>query len=117
MMLSNMFTAFDRLVDRFDVYKVETIGDAYMAVAGHEETPEKTAKGTPVYRMLQMARAMLEVGCLCMTAHSLHTLFAVELMHPCSNGTHAGKYSATYAGTNAVGLSVSACQHRGSLDC
>jgi class 3 adenylate cyclase len=33
-MLSNMFTAFDKIVDRFGVYKVETIGDAYMAVAG-----------------------------------------------------------------------------------
>lgn len=61
LMLSNMFGAFDRLTDRFDVYKVETIGDAYMAVVGHDETPAKAAKGTPVQRMLQMAKGMLDV--------------------------------------------------------
>ncbi|KAK9843250.1 hypothetical protein WJX74_009238 [Apatococcus lobatus] len=61
MLLSNMFAAFDRLVDRFGIYKVETIGDAYMAVAGHDEDAAKGSMGRPVDRMLQMACAMLDV--------------------------------------------------------
>ena len=34
-MLNDMFTRFDDLTRRHTVYKVETIGDAYMAVIGH----------------------------------------------------------------------------------
>ena len=33
-MLSNLYYAFDRLVDKFGIYKVETIGDGYMLAAG-----------------------------------------------------------------------------------
>ena len=34
LMLTNLYYAFDRLVDKFGVYKVETIGDGYMIAAG-----------------------------------------------------------------------------------
>eukprot|EP00198_Chlamydomonas_reinhardtii_P009452 XP_001698789.1 chlamyopsin-6 [Chlamydomonas reinhardtii] len=61
LMLSNMFTAFDKLTDRFSVYKVETIGDAYMVAAGHDEDEDKEAKGSPLMRVLGFARAMLDV--------------------------------------------------------
>lgn len=36
-LLADLFTAFDGLADRFGVYKFETIGDAYLMVAGHDE--------------------------------------------------------------------------------
>ncbi|GLC61564.1 hypothetical protein PLESTB_001770200 [Pleodorina starrii] len=54
LMLNNMFTAFDRLCDQMGVYKVETIGDAYMIVSGHDGVEDHAA------RMLRMAACMLE---------------------------------------------------------
>uniref|UniRef100_A0A7S0WIH5 Guanylate cyclase n=1 Tax=Chlamydomonas leiostraca TaxID=1034604 RepID=A0A7S0WIH5_9CHLO len=61
LMLSNMFNAFDKLTDRFAVYKVETIGDAYMVAAGHDEDEAKARKGTPTERVVAMAKAMIDV--------------------------------------------------------
>ena len=36
-MLNEMFTEFDLLTVKHGVYKVQTIGDAYMIAAGHDE--------------------------------------------------------------------------------
>jgi len=51
--LNGLFTAFDRLADRFALEKIKTVGDAYMVVAG---VPEP--RGDHAEAAVQMALAM-----------------------------------------------------------
>ncbi len=53
--LQELFSEFDACCDKHGVYKVETIGDAYMCVAGHEGQCDDHA-----LRMLMMAQSMLQ---------------------------------------------------------
>ncbi|XP_044749063.1 soluble guanylate cyclase 88E isoform X2 [Coccinella septempunctata] len=54
-MLNGMYSIFDKLTERNHVYKVETIGDAYMVVSG---APEK--EGNHAERVCDMALDMVE---------------------------------------------------------
>ena len=55
-MLNFLFSEFDDLTEKHDVYKVETIGDAYMVAAGHVRGDRN-----PTERVLRMAMDMLKV--------------------------------------------------------
>ena len=46
--LNDVFSVFDELVDRYDLEKVKTIGDAYMVVGGMSGDPDATTRpGSP----------------------------------------------------------------------
>ncbi|KHJ99443.1 adenylate/guanylate cyclase catalytic domain protein [Oesophagostomum dentatum] len=53
-LLNDLYLAFDGVVDNFKVYKVETIGDAYMVVSGLPERREDHAS-----QIAQMSLALL----------------------------------------------------------
>uniref|UniRef100_A0A7E4W5X2 guanylate cyclase n=1 Tax=Panagrellus redivivus TaxID=6233 RepID=A0A7E4W5X2_PANRE len=54
-LLNDLYLAFDSVVDNFKVYKVETIGDAYMVVSGLPERREDHAS-----QIAQMSLALLQ---------------------------------------------------------
>lgn len=53
-LLNDLYLAFDGVVDNFKVYKVETIGDAYMVVSGLPERHNHHAS-----QIAQMSLALL----------------------------------------------------------
>mmetsp|Transcript_20475 Transcript_20475/g.52589 ORF Transcript_20475/g.52589 Transcript_20475/m.52589 type:complete len:539 (-) Transcript_20475:262-1878(-) len=58
-MLNNVYSTFDDLADKYSVYKVETIGDAYIAVSGLQRI-SKGQKRDYACSIADMAIAMIE---------------------------------------------------------
>ncbi|GFR45757.1 hypothetical protein Agub_g7172 [Astrephomene gubernaculifera] len=55
-LLNEMYSAFDALVDQYECFKVETIGDAFMAVCGTQGEDAVSA----AVRIARLAQAMVE---------------------------------------------------------
>ncbi|PAV71037.1 hypothetical protein WR25_19954 isoform F [Diploscapter pachys] len=53
-MLNSLYTQFDLLIDKFDCYKVETIGDAYMYVSGLPDTNDMLHAGEVAASALEL---------------------------------------------------------------
>lgn len=60
-MLDNMYTRFDKICEVHGVFKVETIGDSYMAVAGHHMVDKENSPNNQDHakKILKVAEDML----------------------------------------------------------
>ena len=83
-----MFTRFDALTEKHDVYKVETIGDAYMVAAGHQ--PEDVDSGAR--KMMAFAEDMLA------TVHEVYHPEGEGFLH-IRVGIHCGSAHSGVVGT------------------
>jgi adenylate cyclase len=63
-LLDRLFTSFDALVDRYDVEKIKTIGDCYMAAAGvpRQRPDHAQALAALAFEMLECAKTCLPEG-------------------------------------------------------
>jgi len=83
LILNELFSEFDRAVDKANVYKVETIGDCYMCAAGHDGD-EAHAE-----RMVDMAKRMIDAVSAFKSSHDIKMRI----------GIHTGKVFTGIVGT------------------